>query len=583
VEDERLQDGQGGYELDLALVAIIAAAVWCVHFARNFAGLWAPDAMEYADVARNIATGNGITTHSIWTMLLAKYHQLPFPSLLRPPLYPLLTSLLFRVTGPTETAAVFLCGLAYVATVIPLFILVMRSFGRTAAWLAAMLYIFHNYTLYYSISGLTEPLATLFFMIFLCVFFLREGALSVFIAGVMLGLEHATSDKALPCFVVALAFALTRGGAKRRWLAPALLALGFALVLAPFILYNLIHFGVLPYNKADPNVALMLGPSLTAGNLRSVHPMSAWTFATTYPGMLLNKFLNFFQGFTHVALFGPDSVVSPYIMVFALLGLFIKRPGGAATRCYSYVLISLLVQIFALSFLYYVESRYLMSFAPALIGFAAGWFVWQLGQISVRPALRYGVAVLLVWVALDPVGTLRSLMGWGEFSDQYRTAHDSAYVAQLLGRHTSPDAVVVSDVPWATAWYGRRTSILFPVTMEELAEIDANMIPVEAVLITSQMNASFRSRFTWTSDAWWRNILESKLLEFGVVMGRKEAVYKKVDEHKSASENAVLLVKRPATAADLKDAYSKHPTLPRWIAPLKSGGAAVPTNPESKP
>jgi hypothetical protein len=262
----------------------------------------------------------------------------------------------------------------------------------------------------------------------------------------------------------------------------------------------------------------------------------------------------------------------------------VNRPfDDAQGKCYGYVLIALLVQIFALSFLYYVEARYLMNFAPALIGFAAGWFVWQVGQVSVRPVIRYAVAGLLLYLALDPVSTGRSLLGWGEFSEQYKSAGESAYVGRLLEEYTPPAAVVVTDVPWATAWYGQRTSILFPETMEDLALIDADLIPVDAVLLTTQMNTSFRSQFTKNSDARWRNLLERRPPRFAVGVRGKLFVYSRAESQRFPHQGGVLYVKKPTDTADFTDAYSKPPAMPRWLVPDDKGEPRAPGKEEKKP
>ncbi len=537
---------------DLVLLPILAALVWCVHFSTNFQGLWAPDAMEYADVARNIAQGHGITTKSIWTLLLEKYQSLPFPSLLRPPLFPLCGAALFRVFGPSELAVVALCGVAFVATVIPLYVLIVRFFGRLAAWLAVLLYVFHNQSLYYSISGLTEPMATLFFMIFLCVFFLRQGYLSRLLAGLIIGLAQVTSDKAIPCFVVAVIFSVVESFQRRRWTESLLLVAGFLAAVMPFAVYNFVVFGVFPYNKADPNVALIPGPSLWAANLRYLHPISAWAFVSAYPVVVINKFFAYFDGFTRAALFG--GLVSPYIMVFALMGLFMPPRGpesgnGGARRCYFYILVALLVQICALSFLYYVESRYLMAFAPMLIGFAAGFFVTAAAQISQRRVVTVAVVAVLLLLVFEPVATIRSLMGKGEFSDQYARAGQWAFVSRLFDeKGVGPEAIVVTDIPWATAWYGRRTSILFPATMEQLGELDDRILPVDAVFLTNQMNTSFRSQFTQETDAPWRTILEKKPPRFAVGTKERVSVFELVDSdqwpQKRPQRISVLYVKR---------------------------------------
>lgn len=550
---------------DVTLTCILAAAVWCLHYATNFQGLWAPDAMEYADVARNIAEGKGITTNSIWTFCLATYQKLPFPSLMRPPLYPLLTAAVFKVTGVTEFAAVLGCGAAYVATTIPLFILASRFFGRRAAWLASLIYIFHNQSLYFSISGLTESLTGFFLTLFLCLFFLTEGLRGAFWGGLALGLAQVTSDKAQLWFIVALVWLLVMDGPRRWWGRPLYLLAGFLIPVLPFMLYNYVNFGILFFNKAAVTVAMLPGPSEGAANPRSLHPISAWAFATKHPFLLLQKFWMYLDGFARMVLFG--GIVSPYVMAFALLGLFMLRTSEKASRCYGFLLTTLLLNVIAVSFFCYVEARYLMGFAPAVIGFGAGWFVQSARQISTRPVIRYiGIGVLL-FLTLEPVTTVRSLIGAGEFSDQYKKAGECAYIQEWLNRHGGPQTIVVTDVPWATAWYARRTSILLPARMEELAVLNADIFRVDVVLITAQLVTQFRAHLTQTTDAPYRTLLEKRPPRFALGAGKKLAVFELAESQLQPNQPAVLYVRRPSTPADIRDAFGKPQQIPRWVAP----------------
>ena len=48
-----------------------------------------------------------------------------------------------------------------------------------------------------------------------------------------------------------------------------------------------------------------------------------------------------------------------------------------------------------------------------------------------------------------------------------------------------PDEVLATDMPWATAWYGDRTSLYLPQTLDEFYEINDFIHPVHGIYFTT--------------------------------------------------------------------------------------------------
>ncbi|MBI1785585.1 hypothetical protein HYR69_10625, partial [Candidatus Sumerlaeota bacterium] len=76
--------------------------------------------------------------------------------------------------------------------------------------------------------------------------------------------------------------------------------------------------------------------------------------------------------------------------------------------------------------------------------------------------LRRGFLLAIIAVLLLPgIFRLTQLLG-PERKDPFRSA-----LGEVLDHLTPPDAVILSDAPWVTAWYGDRTSVWIPSRIEE--------------------------------------------------------------------------------------------------------------------
>src|SRR5438094_825927 len=85
------------------------------------------DGRDYAQVARQIARGEGQTTKVLYSYLLPQMADVKqWPNLFRPPFPVFLMSLGFRAFGVSELTAVLWSGLFYVGTVVMIFVCFQR-------------------------------------------------------------------------------------------------------------------------------------------------------------------------------------------------------------------------------------------------------------------------------------------------------------------------------------------------------------------------------------------------------------------------------------------------------------------------
>jgi hypothetical protein len=82
-----------------------------------------------------------------------------------------------------------------------------------------------------------------------------------------------------------------------------------------------------------------------------------------------------------------------------------------------------------------------------------------------------------------------------------------SYVSNLLG----PEENMCTDIPWATAWYGKRTSFLLPESVDDFRKINDNVRISGLYLTTVTGNRPYSG--TFTGGAWrsWQPILNGKI------------------------------------------------------------------------
>ncbi len=144
------------------LLALALVFVYLIFMAGQFKGLSDINAMDYAQVGRNLAQGEGFTTNFIKPLSLTRDLSLDrHPDLSYPPIHPWLISVVMRAIGMHGRAAALASGIPFLLSVPLIFIFALWIFDQRVAWLAVALYVTNVAMLRYSISGLEVPLLAL--------------------------------------------------------------------------------------------------------------------------------------------------------------------------------------------------------------------------------------------------------------------------------------------------------------------------------------------------------------------------------------------------------------------------------------
>lgn len=485
-------EGSGARFLRLLLVffGMLGLAVW--YNAAAFKNLSTIEGMDAAQVGRNIAEGKGFTTDFIrpFSMYLVRKHQgdaalkeESHPDLANAPLYPLLLAGALRlmpfphaipaakdfgVHVPDLWIAGFNQILFFLAVWL-VFRLGRRLFDEPVAWVSAAVFGGAELFWRFTTSGLSTMLLIVLFLGLLDVLSRldtqeRDGRargvgrllMLTFAAGLLTGLAAMTRYSFGWLFVPVVLF-ITASPLPRRGLMVAVCIMGFALVVAPWIARNYQVSGT-PFGAAG--YAVLQETDLLPGFEleRTLNP----DFSLMEGSRLRQKLT---MGLKEIIEKQLPRLGGSWVTAFFLVGLLVPFRNPMLRRMRFFVVGSLgtLIVVQALGRTGLAadspelnSENLLAVLAPAVFMFGVGLFFMLLDQFglavqAVRPMIVGAFLLLacapLLFSLLIPVRTPLVYPPYYPPSIQERAA--------LLGE----EELVMSDVPWAFAWYGGRPSV----------------------------------------------------------------------------------------------------------------------------
>jgi hypothetical protein len=517
---------------------VIGLAVFTLLFAydlRCYRGFVAPEAMDAAQVARNLAEGRGYSTLYIRPLsagLVREHNQAqklatnelsdlalldhPHPDLANPPVYPTVLAGLFKTLSPkwqVETTKPFWSSenrfqryraefwIAIFNQVLLLicvwltFRLARKLFDLQVAWLSAIMVLGSDVLLRFSVSGLsTMLLLVLFLGLVYTLVRLDEAAQApapnvrrlfamALLVGVLAGVGALTRYSfgwvMIPVFVYLVLF----GGARRRALA-IIAVLTFGVIFTPWIVRNCwvsgTPFGTAGYALLEttqpfPGTRLMqtLNPDLNlipwirlcasklAGNLRAIFQDGGLFMAGAWVGVLF--FAGLMLGVRNPAARRLRYFVMGCLGVFA----FFQALGVSGIAEFSPV---------------FNHDNLLVLLVPFMAMFGVMFFLTLLDQMKTpNVVIRWAVMVLMALIACQPL--ISSLLPPKPSPVAYPPYYPPEI--QKISNWMKPDEMIMSDIPWAVAWYGQRQSILITRnSRSDYFEVDDYYKPVRGLYLT---------------------------------------------------------------------------------------------------
>jgi hypothetical protein len=497
---------EGGWVKWIRLGLLLVTIAFVIHLwmfkESGFRGLSDEKAMEQAQIAREIARGNGFSTKMIRPAALWQFESnkggFPVentPDVYHAPLGPYINSMFLRLTKDSWTmttkdtiyvndkviASVQL-GF-FLLTVLVSYFTVARLFDPRLALLTACLLLLSQTFWDYSLSGLPQMLMAFLFSvaIYLLIRLLeaREAERSTVLwsaaVGAAFGLLALSHAMTLFIFAGALVFVAlflkTRGR-------DALIMLAVcALIYSPWLLRN--------YRVSGNWVGLgwYSGLAGVRGTESAVMRTIALEgpLADVKPAIYGEKFrIQLIHQLDNIYKLLGAIVVAPIFFV-ALLHYF-RRPEVALFRwC---VLLMWLFAVFGMCIFGFGNSAVAsglggpdannlhLIFAPIMVAYGLGFVLVLWSRLEINFMLfRTGMLTIIFVVSAVPfLSQFVELLQAPKNRVQW-PPYIPPYVA-VLGQWTNEREIIASDMPWAVAWYADRKSLWLPMSLNDFITLN---------------------------------------------------------------------------------------------------------------
>jgi len=480
---------QGGLVpiIRLTMFGALLLSLTLLYLFIQFRGLASPTAMDQAQIARQIAEGKGFSTLyirplAIWQLESAgkKVPEDEFPDFFQSPLNPLVNAIPLKMVESswklTPTDLIYVGDRMIAGTAILVFFLAvwfcylvaLRLFDNLVASLGCAIILLCDLMWQFSLSGLPQMLLLLLLSVasWLTLKAMENrnrflaSLMFLFAAGLVFGLMILAHGAAFWIFIGWLGFALF-------YFQPKGLA---GLVALAAVLFVTLPWAARNYAVCGNPLGLagyeLVAPVHTAetGYLRSIK--DAPPLSGIHP---FNRLKNaVFRQSEHIFPFLGMNIVAAAFFI-SLLHRF-KSPSTAAFRwCVLWMWLGAFVGMGLCGVEGIVSSnQFHVLFIPFFVFFGLAFLLvlWNRLEIS-NSGLRSLFLGVLVFLSSLPM--LATLFAGKDMVVQW-PPYVPPFIA-VLGEWYGKDEAIATDMPWATAWYARRKSLLLPKTIKDFNRI----------------------------------------------------------------------------------------------------------------
>jgi hypothetical protein len=506
-----LELGRGKQVLQWVVVVLGAIVLSLLYTLWQFRGLEKREAIDMAQLARNVSRGEGLTTSmirpvSLWHLKTYRADHDPkfvnHPDLYNPPLYPLILGGIFRlmpakifeakpnetVYAPERWVIVPLNQLFLLLTLLLVYHWSKRLFDKRVAVMAGLILLFSDTLWAYATAGLPTMLLQLLLLSSLyCLFLLNQrlnpaGAkpTPAGMGGASIGLIVASAVLMGACFltrytagflvipVVLYLWWIVRNRSAGLW--AAVYVVIFLAVIAPWLVRNYEWsnsvLGIARYQFFETDAF---------DRTYSVDLKGAWSMRGVVGHFLTNLRTYWLENFRSI---GTDICV--FFFVAGVLYNF-RRPEVSRLRrvllgCLALALLGMAMVGMPSELVNPSVNggNLLVVFLPLVVVYGCAFFYLLLDRINFSMKLTRALAIgaffalniaPMIFVVLPP---RRGPFPYPPYLPP---------VMQGVTKYFEKNEVGVSDMPWATAWYMDRTTVWLPFTPDEYYEIHDFVAP----------------------------------------------------------------------------------------------------------
>ncbi len=495
-----VEQGKGARVIRAAVIGVLIFGVALALLLFRFRGFAHAEAMDQAQVARQLANGKGFTTNFIRPLALWQIEantgtkvdlgKTEMPDTFNQPLAVLLNVLPIKLSGnamkfrqdtrvPAEERWIAAFAmLLFLGSVVLQFFLVRRLFDQRLALLSAGLTLICSLFWQFTVSGLPQ---ILMLVIFLCTLYAvtraieenQAGRLATkwfVLVGALFGLLTLCQGLAVWPFVGLLIFAVIYF--RPRGYSIAVMLAGFAVVVTPWLVRNYqltgnifgtANYWIFDGVKGSASAAFrsavgefndvrptMWRPKMQAGLLFQMGNLFALLGSGVAAPLFFVSLLHPFKRRETAHL--RWAILSMWLLSIVGMAIYGLQPGAAQTSDA-------------------VSSNQLhVLFVPIMIAFGLAFLLTLVSRLSFWevPFLQRIFLIGLFTVSGLPLAI--SLLPSASTPEVQYPPYVPA-LAHQWNSWSAPGEIVVSDQPWAVAWYADRKSLWLPVKLVDFAKM----------------------------------------------------------------------------------------------------------------
>jgi len=556
------------FRVGLAVLAV--AALLCLYDWRAFKNMSTQEAMDSAQVGRNLAQGKGFSTGFIRPLsiyLLKRHGQQrpanasdparlngPHPDLANAPVYPLVLAGLMKVLPfhyPVSSGGFWTNGgafwryepdflialfnqLLFLALVVSVFFLARRLFDAPVAWLSGVLMLGGELYWRFTVSGLPTILLLLLFTGLAWGLTLLEEesrqpkwgpAGSLLLAGAigaLVGLGGLTRYGFGWLILPVAAFVILFSNPRQRVTLTLIILGAFGAFMGTWIARNVWVSGT-PFGTAG--YAVLEGTTLFPANrlVRSLEPDLSWLAMTPLWVKLLANTREIIQNVL-------PKLGGTWVSAFFLVGLLVnfRNPSTRRLRYFLLMCLPVLAVVQALGRTALSEAspelnseNFLVLLAPLVLVYGVGLFFLLLDQVEL-PVLQMRYLVIGLFGALACLPMVLVFLPPRTSPVAY-----PPYMPDIIQRYSGylkQDELMMSDIPWAVAWYGQRQCVWLTLQVlpkakdltprhEDFFAINDFLKPIHALYLTAEsMDSKFVSQWVQAGEESWGGFVAQTVL-----------------------------------------------------------------------
>ncbi len=571
----KIEEGAGLRYLKFGLLALALFVLILSYNVRGFKDMSDPEAMDTAQLARNIAEHKGYTTYfvrpfSIYLLQKAyadEHGPAPVgdltdrgqlhgmhPDLANPPVYPLLLAGLmklspafrYQVAGaatinvrgkpvniwnsgggfwiyPPDFWISLFNQFLFMIMAVMVYFLARRLFDNLVAWTSAALFLGTDLFWRFSISGLSTMLVMLIFLGLAWTLMvlehnareakMKDNQLLLLAAGIgaIVGVGCLARYSFGWLIIPVVLFLFLYLGRQRIQICLVTLAV-FAAVISPWIIRNY-HLSHTPFGVAG---YAAYENTIYFPEYRLERSLSPDLSRVWYVH-IWNKLLANTQTILQEDL---PKLGGSWISAFFLVGLLInfKDPTRSRVRYFLFLCLPFLVAAQALGRSQLSEDlpvvnseNLLVIVAPLVIIFGVSLFFILLEQMNL-PFYQMRFFIIGVFCALISLPAIFTFVSPRTTAVAYPPYFPP--VIQKISNWMKPDELTMSDIPWAVAWYGERQCLWLTLNAQsDFYSVSDYQKPIKAIYLTPvTMDSRFLSQWVKAGENSWGSFaLESML------------------------------------------------------------------------